>query len=77
MGWGADSFARNAAAAIRRARGMGPRWHGVMVVVSVAHRRARCVYSPNSFFRLDFDVFRCAARSLGGQNAWRASSYML
>ena len=37
-------------------------------------RRARGVYSPKNFLRLDLDGFLCAARSLEGQNAWRASS---
>ena len=39
-------------------------------------RRAQCIYSPKNFFRLDLDGFLCVARSLEGQSAWRASSYM-
>ena len=39
-------------------------------------RRVRHVYSPKNLLRLDLDGFRCPARSLEGQSAWHASSYM-
>ena len=61
---------------IGNASGIGSRWHGMVLVAKARSRRARRVYSPKNFFRLDLDAFRCASRSLGGQSTWRTSSYM-
>ena len=62
-------------AAMGGGSGIGSRWRRSGDGKARA-RRARRVYSPKNLLRLVLEGFRCAARLLGGQNAWRASSYM-